>query len=106
MMTASATFGAVPGRGMMAALSLRGEDAARALIFDAGKDCAAGDPLARFYAEEILELDWLRDYVMDENLAALGHDLAEGFKLEDEIDEVYNKADLTTVAADGNWAEG
>lgn len=85
---------------------LPGDRVTDVLIFNAGRECGFDDALARFYAEEMSALDWLRDYLMDDHLATIPNDFEALFKVEEEIEDAYNKSDLTTVQTDGNWAEG
>jgi hypothetical protein len=114
MITAEASYGAGTRRGLMAAVALRGPGALRdsdvpgTLIFDAGKACGNADLLARFYAEEMSALDWLHDYVMDDELKTLRaqEEFGHGFMADEEVEEVYNKADLTAIQSDSNWADG
>jgi hypothetical protein len=114
MITAEASFGQGTRHALMAAVALRGPGALRdidvpgALIFDAGKACGHTDLLAQFYAEEMSALDWLHDYVMDDELKTLQaqEEFANGVVTDEEAEELYNKADLTTIQSDGNWAEG
>jgi hypothetical protein len=80
-----------------------------ALIFDAGKHSLRGEPLADFYAREIWEMDWARDYLMDMEVVEMASEFdgfAEISSLAEMIEEeVYNKADLTTIESDSGWAD-
>jgi hypothetical protein len=112
MITAEASYGAGTRNGLMAAVALRGPgalregDVAGALIFDAGKNVAGADLLAQFYSEELYALDWLHDYVMNDELKTLQDDeIAFGVITEEEAEEIYNKADLTSIQSDGDWAD-
>jgi hypothetical protein len=80
-----------------------------ALIFDAGKHSFRGEPLVHFYREEMGDMDWLRDYLMDDETAAMASDVADFSAMfhddEAEENEVYNKSDLTTIESDSGWAD-
>ena len=112
MITAGTSFSAGAATGLMAAVALRGpgnlrdDDVPMALIFDAGKNSGAADALTRFYAEDVPALDWLRDYVMDDDLMSLSDDADDEFGAHEEPEEIYNKADLTQIQSDGDWADG
>jgi hypothetical protein len=79
------------------------------LIFDAGKHSFHGEPLAQFYAQDILELDWARDYMMDPEVARMAVEFEDFQSIfageEHEVLEVYSKADLTTTESDSQWAD-
>jgi hypothetical protein len=109
MITAGGIVGAarsgLPARFALVGPGMPGDDVTRALIFDAGRSCGVGDPIVRFYAEEMFALDWLRDYVMDEDLATLGHDLEDVFKVEEDLEEMYTKVDITQIQSDSGWAD-
>ena len=79
---------------------------AQAFIFDAGRSCGSENPLLRFYAEEMVELDWLRDYLMDTRLATLLKSEDDYIiRAEEELDDVYQKDALTNIDADAGWAD-
>ncbi len=113
MITAGTSIGAGTLNGLMAAVALRGPGALRdgdvpgALIFDAGKACGSTDLLAQFYAEEMSALDWLHDYIMSDELKTLRVDPGLDFMSdrEEDAEEIYNKADLTAIQSDGDWAD-
>ena len=78
-------------------------DPAGALIFDTARGELHGDALARFFASELDELDWLADYLMD--TSAL-HNEQEGgpcFDVEAEPEEEYERKALTTTDTDSGW---
>jgi hypothetical protein len=105
---------AIPG-GLQAALWLVGpghldeHNPQDSLIFDAGKHSFSDEPLLRFYAEDIWALDWVRDYLMDEDVAKMTMEVDEFqnmFTREDaEEEEIYNKSDLTQIESDAQWAD-
>jgi hypothetical protein len=105
---------AIPG-GLQAALWLAGpghldeHNPQDSLIFDAGKHAFTDEPLLRFYAEDIWALDWVRDYLMDEDVAKMTMEVDEFqnmFTREDaEEEEIYNKSDLTQIESDAQWAD-
>jgi hypothetical protein len=78
----------------------------QAFIFDAGRSCGSENPLLRFYAEEMVELDWLRDYLMDTRLATLLKS-EDDFIIpaEEELEDTYQKDALTNIDADAGWAD-
>jgi hypothetical protein len=80
-----------------------------ALIFDAGKHALQAELLAQFYAHDIWEMDWARDYLMDTEvvtMAADREDFKQMFDLQEMVEEeIYNKADLTTIESDASWAD-
>ena len=82
------------------------ESVQRVLIFDAGNVRDWGDALTHFYTEDLAELDWLRDYVMDTALVVQPDDHVGVFKVGgEEEDELYVKDALTNIEADSGWAD-
>ncbi len=113
MMHADVRTAIVPLMRIPAAIALRGpgrlgEDGPQSvMLFDAGESCRSRDMVIRFFAEEIDQLLWLEDYMMDPTLLAVGAaevDAPPGIEEEDE--SLYMKDVLTTTDTDpGNYGD-
>lgn len=79
---------------------LGSEDAAEALIFDAGVSIHRSDLLARFWAEDAASLDWLGDFLLDPETEDMVRERE--YDEEDVEEEVihYSRADLTTLGSE------
>ena len=76
---------------------------AAALLFDTAFGVTPADALVVFFAEELPTLDWLADYVMDEEVRGFGQDDGPSFDLKEEEEIHYEKRALTTTESDTGW---
>jgi hypothetical protein len=97
-----------PGGLQILGPGLRQIDVPRVLIFDAGTAGRDIDPLARFYDEDLPTLDWLRDYLVTEDLPAVPNDDVPRFgvnEADDEDEAMYSKIVTAQIESDGAWAD-
>lgn len=76
---------------------------AGALLFDSTFGATPADALAVFFAVELPGLDWLADYVMDDEVLAYGQDNEPSFEVKEEEEIHYEKRALTTTESDSGW---
>ena len=79
---------------------LGSEDAAEALIFDAGVSIHRFDLMARFWAEDAASLDWLDDFLINPETDDMVRE--RDYEEEEYEEEVvhYSRADLTTLGSE------
>ncbi len=79
---------------------LGSEDAAEALIFDAGVSIHRFDLMARFWAEDAASLDWLDDFLLNPETDDMVRERE--YEEEEEVEDVihFSKADLTTLGSE------
>jgi hypothetical protein len=76
------------------------EGVAGSLLFDTVGPGRRADLIARFFLEEIDSLDWRADYMRSNDLDEMVDGLEDRLEVEEEIEEVYAKSELTTTGAD------
>lgn len=96
----------VPARTLPAAIALRGpgrlgRDGAEAvLIFNAGHGLLTTDLFSQFYAQEFGSLDWLDDYLRNDEMTYLVRDLQNPAEEEEEEEEFLMKNMVLSVEPD------
>jgi hypothetical protein len=74
--------------------------AAEAVLFDAGATIWTTDLFAGFWRDEASDMDWLGDFLCDKAMDNFIETLASPPAEEDEPEEMYAKAQLTTLGSD------
>jgi hypothetical protein len=78
---------------------LGNEGVAGALLFDT-VGMSRLDLIARFFATEAGALDWRADFMRSNELDSMVQNLDEKLDIEEEIEEVYARSELTTTGTD------
>jgi hypothetical protein len=74
--------------------------AAAAVLFDAGAEIGGQDLFAGFWRDEATDMDWLEDFLCDAATDDFFDKLAHPPAPEEEPEEMYAKAQLTTLGSD------
>ncbi len=70
------------------------------LLFDTNRQSNAEDLISRFWQTEFDTLDWLADYLRDENVVRMVDSIDAFFEDDDDGVEMWSKADLNNLATD------
>lgn len=73
------------------------------LLFDAAYGWPQGDMVARFWREEFLHLDWLRDFIRDDKVVVMFDKMDDSIEIEEEDHDMWSKADLQNLATEMDY---